>query len=147
MVLLGSIRIQRRCLALQMADCRKRSRQAFTSDPLRFAGRCFASTTLQPSEWRAYGKGKNIGSNTSRVRVTSNETRRGQYIEVCKPCAAGRTQGKKLVAELKPFIVGTRFQGSSRHPRACDADEAHVIQIHLGDDRPLYKVCGDGPLS
>ncbi|MEL7181406.1 MAG: reverse transcriptase domain-containing protein, partial [Pseudomonadota bacterium] len=32
-----------------------------------------------------------------------------RYIEVCKPCAARRTQGKKLVAELKPFIVGTRF--------------------------------------
>ena len=32
-----------------------------------------------------------------------------RYIEVCKPCAARRTQGKKLVAELKPFIEGTRF--------------------------------------
>ena len=32
-----------------------------------------------------------------------------RYIEVCKPCAARRTQGMKLVAELKPFIVGIRF--------------------------------------
>ena len=32
-----------------------------------------------------------------------------RYIEVCKPCAARRTQGRKLVAELKPFVVGTRF--------------------------------------
>ena len=31
-----------------------------------------------------------------------------KYIEICKPCAARRTQGKKLVAELKPFIGFTR---------------------------------------
>ena len=32
-----------------------------------------------------------------------------RYIEVCKPCVARRTHGKKLVAEVKPYIVGTRF--------------------------------------
>ena len=71
----------------------------------------------------------------------------GRYVEVHPLCATRRMETKKLIAELKPFFVGTRFRRSGLDLGGSATLTKNSCQVSSSYNRVFHKLRGNRPFK